>query len=110
MYPSTECDLSVRAWATNLEDFDTPCKLVSGDLFAQDAVYDKKCKTLYYTCHRSHLPKRCSEGKVSQSELEGIVLAETVHGIMLLRMTVMAHSTQKSWQICTKLELRDWVA
>ena len=75
---STECDLSVRAWATNLEDFDMLGKLASGDLFAQDAVYHKECMTKYYTRHRSRLRKRRSEGKVSQSELEGIALAETV--------------------------------
>ena len=74
---STECDLSVRAWATNLEDFDMLGKLASGDLFAQDAVYHKECMTKYYT-HRSRLSKKRTEGKISQSELEGIALAETV--------------------------------
>jgi len=34
--------------------------------------------TNYYTCHRSCLYNKCSEGKFSQSELEGIALAETV--------------------------------
>ena len=75
---STECDLSVRAWATNLEDFDMLGKLASGDLFAQDAVYHKECMTKYYTHHRSRLRKKRTEGKISQSELEGIALAETV--------------------------------
>ena len=32
----------------------------------------------YYTRHRSQLRKKRSEGKTSQSELEGIALAETV--------------------------------
>ena len=45
---STECDQSVRAWATNLEDFDMLGKLA--DLFAQDTVYHKECMTKYYTC------------------------------------------------------------
>ena len=38
----------------------------------------KKCMTRYYTRHRSCLRKKCSEEKISQSELEGIALAETV--------------------------------
>ena len=75
---STECDLSVRAWATNLEDFDMLRKLASGDLFAQDAVYHKECMTKYYTHHRSRLRNNRTEGKISQSDLEGIALAETV--------------------------------
>ena len=75
---SSECDLSVRAWATDLEDFDMLGKLTSGDLFAQDAVYHKECMTKYYTRHRSCLCNQHNEGKVSQSELEGIALAETV--------------------------------
>ena len=47
-------------------------------LFAKDAVYHKECMTKYYTRHRSRLRKKHSEGKTSQSELEGIALAETV--------------------------------
>jgi len=53
-------------------------KRTSGDLFAQDAVYHKECMTKYYTRHRSCLRNRHNEGKASQSELEGIALAETV--------------------------------
>ena len=75
---STECDLNVRAWATNLDDFDMLGKLANGDHFAHDAVYHKECMTRYYTRHRSCLRKKRSEGKVSQSELEGIALAERV--------------------------------
>ncbi len=75
---STECDVTVRAWATNLEDFDMLGKLSSGDLFAQDTVYHKECMTKYYTRHRACLRQRHSKGKVSQSELEGIAFAETV--------------------------------
>ena len=75
---STECDLNVRAWATNLDDFDMLGKLANGDLFAHDAVYHKECMTRCYTRHRSRLHKKRSEGKISQSELEGIALAETV--------------------------------
>ena len=33
---------------------------------------------MHYTRHRSRLRKKRSDGKTSQSELEGIVLAETV--------------------------------
>ena len=38
---STECDLNMRAWGTNLEDFDMLGELAKRDLFAQDAVYHK---------------------------------------------------------------------
>ena len=75
---STECNLHVKALATDLEDFDMLGKLTNGDLFAQDAVYHKECMTKYYTRHRSHLRKKYSEGNTSQSESEGIALAETV--------------------------------
>ncbi len=75
---STECDLTVRAWATNLDDFNMLGELANGDLFAHDTVYHKECMTKYYTRHRSCLRKKHSEGKISQSELEGIALAETV--------------------------------
>ncbi len=75
---STGCDVTVRAWATNLKDFDMLGKLSSGDLFAQDAVYHKECMTKYYTRHRARLRQRHSKGKVSQFELEGIAFAETV--------------------------------
>ena len=60
---STECDLNVRAWGTNLEDFDMLGELAKGDLFAQDAVDHKQCMTKYYTRHRSRLHKKRSEGK-----------------------------------------------
>ena len=53
-------------------------KLESGDLFAQDTVYHKQCMMKYCTRHRSCLRNWLSEGKVSQSELEGTALAETV--------------------------------
>ncbi len=75
---STECDLTVRAWATNLDDFNMLGELANGDLFAHDTVYHKECMTKYYTRHRSCLRKKHSEGKISQSEIEGIALAETV--------------------------------
>ena len=68
----TECDLGVRAWATDLEDF---VMLTRGDLFAQDLVYHKECMKKYYTRHRSCLRNKHTEGKVT---LEGIALAETV--------------------------------
>ena len=38
----TECDLNVKALATDLEDFDILGKLANGDLFAQDSVYHKE--------------------------------------------------------------------
>ena len=75
---STECDVNVRAWATNLDDLDMLGKLANSDHFAHDAVYHKECMTRYYTRHRSCLRKKRSEGKISQSELEGVALAETV--------------------------------
>ena len=51
-------------------------ELARGGLF-EDADH-KECMTKLYTRHRSHLHKKRSEGKVSQYELEGIALDETV--------------------------------
>ena len=79
----TERDLNVKALATDLEDFDMLCKLANGDLFAQDAVYHKEWMTKYYTRYMSQLRKKRSEGKTSQSELEGMPLLKRWH--MLLR-------------------------
>ena len=58
---STECDLNVKALATDLEDCDILGKLAkfNGDLFAQDAVYHKEWMNEYYTRHRSQLQKKC---------------------------------------------------
>jgi len=75
---SIVCDLTVKAWATNLDDFNMLGELANGDLFAHDTVYNKECMTKYYTWHRSCLRKKHSEGKIGQSELDGIALAETV--------------------------------
>ena len=83
----------MRAWATNLEDFDMLGKLAKGDLFAHDAVYHKECMIKYYTRHRSCLHKTHSEGKTSQFELESIALADTV--ALLSRMIVLAHFIPK---------------
>ena len=57
---STECDLNVKALATDLEDCDILGKLAkfNGDLFAQDAVYHKEWMNEYYTRHRSQLQKK----------------------------------------------------
>ena len=67
---STECDLNVKALATDLEDCDILDKLAkfNGDLFAQDAVYHKEWMNEYYTRHRSQLQKKMyGESKISQS-------------------------------------------
>ena len=53
-------------------------KLPQGDLFANDAVYHKDCMSRYYNLHTSCLRKKRDDGRVNQSELEGIALAETV--------------------------------
>ena len=45
---STECDLNVTVWTTNLEDLIMLGKLAKGDLFTQDVVYHKECMTKYY--------------------------------------------------------------
>ena len=86
---STECDLNVKALATDLEDFDILGKLANGDLFAQNAVYHKEWMNKYYTRHRSQLRKKC-ESKISQSQL--LPLLKRWH--MLLRMIVMVPYTQ----------------
>lgn len=53
-------------------------KLSGSDLFTHDALYHKGCMTRYYTHHRSYLRKKHNDGMISQLELEGIALAETV--------------------------------
>ena len=75
---SAECDHNVREWASNLGDFHMLGKLPQGDLFANDAVYHKDCMSRYYNLHTSCLRKKRDDGRVNQSELEGIALAETV--------------------------------
>ena len=62
---STEYDLNMRTWATNLEDFYMLGKLAKGDFFAQDAVYHKECMTKYGTRHRFCLHKKHSGDTVA---------------------------------------------